>query len=170
METMKTDNNFAAQQDTVPVKRARLLALSRALGSPTHLDVLDGDTVDDALIEMAAQRLAGPDYQALYEKAARQYNELAELMARPKAEPAEQQEALAMTDQDSKPRVLVVVKGGIADPVYDEGVHVEVFDWDNYNDDPEGTGGVPPGFADLATPSGIPVEKSDDMPGPMATN
>lgn len=56
------------------------------------------------------------------------------------------------------PRVLVVVSGGIADPVYDYGVDVEVFDWDNYKDDPEGTGGVPSHFADLATPCDIPVE------------
>lgn len=56
------------------------------------------------------------------------------------------------------PRVLVVVRGGIADPVHDIGVDVEVFDWDNYKDDPEGTGGVPSHFADLAAPCGIPVE------------
>lgn len=57
------------------------------------------------------------------------------------------------------PRVLVAVSGGIADPVYDEGVDVEVFDWDNYKDDPEGTGGVPVHFADLAEPCNIPVER-----------
>lgn len=56
------------------------------------------------------------------------------------------------------PRVLVVVSGGIADPVFDDGVDVEVFDWDNYNDDPEGTGGVPASFADLAVAVDIPVE------------
>lgn len=56
------------------------------------------------------------------------------------------------------PRVLVVVSGGIADPISDDSVDVEVFDWDNYKDDPEGTGGVPSHFADLATSCGIPVD------------
>jgi hypothetical protein len=59
----------------------------------------------------------------------------------------------------SMPRVLVVVKGGIADPVSDEGVDVEVFDWDNYTDAPDETGGVPAHFSDLAKPAGIPVEE-----------
>ncbi len=58
----------------------------------------------------------------------------------------------------STPRVLVVVSGGIADPIYDDGVDVEVFDWDNYKDDPEGTGGVSSHFADLAKLCDIPVE------------
>jgi len=62
------------------------------------------------------------------------------------------------------PRVLVVVHGGIADPVSDDGVDVEVFDWDNYNDDPE-TGGVPDHFADLAEPLGVPVGEE-----PRSTN
>lgn len=56
------------------------------------------------------------------------------------------------------PRVLVVVSGGVADPVSDHGVDVEVFDWDNYNDDPKNTSGVPKNFADLAKPIGVPVE------------
>lgn len=56
------------------------------------------------------------------------------------------------------PRVLVVVSGGIAEPVFDAGVEVEVFDWDNYNDSPKDTGGVPALFADLAKPGDIPVE------------
>lgn len=56
------------------------------------------------------------------------------------------------------PRVLVVVSGGIADPIYDKGVDVEVFDWDNYKDAPEETGGVSAHFHDLAEPCGIPVE------------
>lgn len=56
------------------------------------------------------------------------------------------------------PRVLVVVSGGIADPVYDSGVDVEVFDWDNYNDaDYKDKTGVPAHFADLAEPVDIPV-------------
>lgn len=67
------------------------------------------------------------------------------------------------TSQDKKPRVLVVVSGGIADPVYDSGVDVEVFDWDNYKDDPEGTGGVPRHFADLAEPIDVPVGGGDNV-------
>jgi len=55
------------------------------------------------------------------------------------------------------PRVLVVVSGGVAAPVSDEGVDVAVFDWDNYKGDPERTGGVPDHFADLAEPLGVPV-------------
>lgn len=57
------------------------------------------------------------------------------------------------------PRVLIVVSGGIADPIYDEGVDVEVFDWDNHRDDPEGAGPVPAHFRDLAEPIGVPVEE-----------
>jgi hypothetical protein len=55
-------------------------------------------------------------------------------------------------------RVLVTVSGGIADYVADAGVDVEVFDHDNYKDDPEGTGGVPAHFADLAEPIDVAVE------------
>lgn len=58
-----------------------------------------------------------------------------------------------------EPRVLVVVSGGIADPIYDEGVDVEVFDWDNYNDEEDDAKtGVPAHFADLAEPINVPVE------------
>ena len=56
------------------------------------------------------------------------------------------------------PRVLVVVNGGIADYLSDQGVDVAVFDWDNYKDDPEGTGGVPSRFAELARSCGVPVD------------
>lgn len=55
------------------------------------------------------------------------------------------------------PRVLVVVSGGVADPVFDAGVDVEVFDWDNYKADPEGTGPAPAHFKDLADPLDVPV-------------
>lgn len=58
------------------------------------------------------------------------------------------------------PRVLVVVSGGVADTVHDKGVLVEIFDRDNYNEDPEGTGGVSDEFADLASPLCIPVSDS----------
>jgi len=58
-----------------------------------------------------------------------------------------------------EPRVLVVVSGGIADPIYDEGVDVEVFDWDNYNDEEDDAKiGVPAHFTDLADPINVPVE------------
>lgn len=63
------------------------------------------------------------------------------------------------TQPDVPPRVLVVVSGGIADPVYDDGVDVEIFDWDNYHDDPEGAGPVPAHFRDLAEPINVPVEE-----------
>ena len=69
--------------------------------------------------------------------------------------------ALAMAHQVSSkpPRVLVVVKDGMADTLCDPGVDVEVFDW--YTIDHEGKEdacGVPPRFADLAKPCGIPIE------------
>lgn len=54
-------------------------------------------------------------------------------------------------------RVLITVKGGVADWVCDEGIDVELFDYDNYEDDPEGTVRPPPHFADLAEPLGVPL-------------
>jgi hypothetical protein len=62
----------------------------------------------------------------------------------------------------TKPRVLVVVSGGCADAVADPGVDIELFDWDNYNDDPDNYTPVPAHFADLAQPLGIPTENNDD--------
>lgn len=56
-----------------------------------------------------------------------------------------------------KPRVLVVVSGGVADYVADEGVDVEMFDHDNFKADPVGTAAVPVNFRDLAEPLGVPV-------------
>lgn len=58
----------------------------------------------------------------------------------------------------AKPRVLVVVSGGVADSIQDDDVDVEIFDWDNYNADPVGTSAVPSHFADLASPHDIPVQ------------
>lgn len=55
-------------------------------------------------------------------------------------------------------RCLIVVSGGIADYVCDDGVDVEIFDWDNYNDDPEGVDTLPSHFKDLAQPLGIPTK------------
>lgn len=73
---------------------------------------------------------------------------------------AEIDKALEMADQAKvrKPRVLVVVNDGMADTLCDPGVDVEVFDWYGHKHEEEGACGVPPRFADLATPSGIPVE------------
>jgi hypothetical protein len=69
--------------------------------------------------------------------------------------PAQQEPELAPKEAGN--RVLVIVSGGVADPISDTGLDVEVFDWDNYNADPDGTGGVPERFADLAQQSGVPV-------------
>jgi hypothetical protein len=46
-----------AEPDRVPVKRSGMQALSKALGHPTQISAKDGDTVDDALIELAVSRL-----------------------------------------------------------------------------------------------------------------
>lgn len=70
--------------------------------------------------------------------------------------------ALNVAQSDADPRVLVVVSGGIADPVYDKGVDVEVFDRDNYNDDPRNTIPVPKHFRDLAEPIDVPVEGDEE--------
>jgi hypothetical protein len=45
---------------SVPVKRSRMEALSKALGHPTQLAVAEGDTAEDALVELAASRLEQP--------------------------------------------------------------------------------------------------------------
>jgi hypothetical protein len=57
-----------------------------------------------------------------------------------------------------RPRVLIVVCGGIAEYVYDDGVEVELFDFDNYRACPEDTDPVPAHFADLAATFNAPVE------------
>lgn len=59
-------------------------------------------------------------------------------------------------------RVLIIVSGGVADYVADGDVSVEVFDWDNYKTDPEGTGRVSEGFAELGRHAGIPCEGDVD--------
>ncbi len=59
-------------------------------------------------------------------------------------------------------RCLVIVSGGVADYVCDEGVAVELFDWDNYRvESPEGQAEmrVPASFMDLALPAGVPVQR-----------
>lgn len=64
----------------------------------------------------------------------------------------------------SAPRVLVVVDGGVAACVGDEGVEVVVFDKDDFRDDPANYDLAPEHFADLAqragVPFGRPVEQS----------
>ena len=64
----------------------------------------------------------------------------------------------------SGPRVLVVVTGGVAETVQDTGADVQVFDWDNWADQPNDGARVPQRFADLAQPLGVPVqgEESDE--------
>ncbi|ADV02160.1 hypothetical protein [Alicycliphilus denitrificans] len=78
------------------------------------------------------------------------------------AEGAFVEDITAPCKQPPVPRVLVVVRGGIAEPVFDEGVEVAVFDWDNYKSDPESTGGVSTKFAELAKPLGIPVAPDEE--------
>jgi hypothetical protein len=56
----------------------------------------------------------------------------------------------------------VIVSGGVADYVYDEGVEVELFDWDNYRDETaEGRADmrVSAYFKDLAEAAGVPVQR-----------
>lgn len=45
------------QDEYVLVRRTRIAALSRALGNPTTVEALEGDTVEDCLVEIAAKRL-----------------------------------------------------------------------------------------------------------------
>ncbi len=59
-------------------------------------------------------------------------------------------------------RCLVIVSGGVADYVYDDGVEVELFDWDNYWDESaEGRVDmrVSAHFKDLAESVGVPVQR-----------
>lgn len=59
-------------------------------------------------------------------------------------------------------RCLVIVSGGVADYVYDDGVEVELFDWDNYRDETaEGRADmrVSAHFKDLAEAAGVPVQR-----------
>lgn len=56
-----------------------------------------------------------------------------------------------------KPRVLVIVSGGVADFVADDGVEVVIFDWDDYKAAPSLTFKPPGHFADLATQCNVPV-------------
>jgi hypothetical protein len=66
-------------------------------------------------------------------------------------------EHLQMHAQNGNRRVLIVVKGGVADYVADEGVEVEIFDWDDYKDAPDLTVLPSNKFADLAMSCNIPL-------------
>lgn len=57
----------------------------------------------------------------------------------------------------SRPRVLIVVAGGVADFVADDGVDVVIFDWDDYKSAPDLTSKPPKYFEDLAIQCDIPV-------------
>lgn len=64
----------------------------------------------------------------------------------------------------AKPRVLIVVKGGVADFVADEGIDVVIFDWDDYKDAPELTAMPPSEFVDLAAQFSIPLAVDSERP------
>jgi len=89
---------------------------------------------------------------------------------RPELLPAKTGFAWDRTDQPvaaTAKRVLVTVSGGVADFQSDAGVDVEVFDFDNYRDDPVNTAPVPEHFRDLAQLAGVPLpdkRPSDDSP------
>lgn len=72
-----------------------------------------------------------------------------------------QQEAWldSITQMESpRPRVLVVVSGGVADYVADEGVDIELFDRDNFEADKTGTAKAPRSFEGLAWSIEVPFE------------
>lgn len=56
----------------------------------------------------------------------------------------------------ANPRVLITVSGGIADYVCDEGVDVEKFDFDDFNDAEDDYIKLPKSFIDLAIQAGVP--------------
>jgi hypothetical protein len=56
-----------------------------------------------------------------------------------------------------KPRAFAVVTGGVLGYLNDDGVDFVSFDFDNYDDDPDGQkGSVPSRFRDLGEQMGIP--------------
>lgn len=58
-----------------------------------------------------------------------------------------------------QPRILITVRGGVADWIADPGIDVGFFDFDDQEADPEGTDPVPAHFADLAAGTRVPVQK-----------
>lgn len=73
----------------------------------------------------------------------------------------------------NRPRVLVTVSGGVADYVCTPDVDCFVFDWDNFEADPDWTGVAPADFADLAAPINVPyagqAHESVDRPSKTVT-
>jgi hypothetical protein len=59
---------------------------------------------------------------------------------------------------NSTPRVLILVEGGITSYESDPNVDVEIFDWDDFNDDPEHYAKLPKSFADLAALTDTPIQ------------
>lgn len=75
--------------------------------------------------------------------------------------PSAPSEPIAVQQADpapGQPRVLITVRGGVADYVCDPGVDVAAFDFDNHEDDPTGTSKLPAHFADLALSVGAAFE------------
>ncbi|WP_201209439.1 hypothetical protein [Rhodocyclus purpureus] len=60
-----------------------------------------------------------------------------------------------------KPRVLIIVQGGVADFVADNGIDVAIFDRDDFASDPNVTEKAPSHFADLAIISAVPYRTID---------
>ncbi|GIK74470.1 MAG: hypothetical protein BroJett021_34580 [Chloroflexota bacterium] len=61
-------------------------------------------------------------------------------------------------------RALVVINGGVAEHVCDSEVDMEVFDDDNFKDDPGKTGRIPERFRDLAERLGYADRLADSSP------
>lgn len=79
------------------------------------------------------------------------YNEDGQMYEDAQALTTMRDELKALTlDTSTEAKVLVSVSGGVADFVADGPVSVEVFDHDNYEADPEGTGLPSPEFESLA--------------------
>ena len=75
--------------------------------------------------------------------------------------PSAPSEPIAVQQADpapGQPRVLITVRGGVADYVCDPGVDVAAFDFDNHENDPTGTSKLPAHFADLALSVGAAFE------------
>ena len=64
---------------------------------------------------------------------------------------------LEISVSERRPRVLVIVAGGVADPISDDGIDVEIFDCDDHQDDPDNYALPPAHFADLAASRDVSV-------------
>lgn len=67
---------------------------------------------------------------------------------------------MTSTSTAIKPRVLIVVSGGVATYVADDGVDVDIFDFDDYESDRTVTHRPAKNFASLAEPLGIPTAEN----------